>query len=276
MRGSRRRTSVVALAPAALLLVALGACAGPAAEGDTGGRVDVDQVDAVEAPTLGACRPLVPADIAEATNATETVDCDGEHTSQTYAVGDLPGEFDDAAYDAPEVSEFAYATCTDQLAAFLGADVSLAMRTVVTWAWFRPSQEAWQKGARWYRCDAVGGTEASDSLLPLPTTAEGLLQGRPDDRWLVCVTGPNVADSPKVPCSQKHDWRAVTTVKIGEPDDDYPGDRAVEVKTRQFCSDSVRAWLNYPPDFDYGYTWFHEPEWDAGNRRSICWAKTDA
>jgi hypothetical protein len=37
----------------------------------------------------------------------------------------------------------------------------------------------------------------------------------------------------------------------------------------------VGAWLNYPVDYDYGYTYFHEAEWKAGNRRSICWAKTD-
>ena len=32
---------------------------------------------------------------------------------------------------------------------------------------------------------------------------------------------------------------------------------------------------NYPVDYDFGYTWFHEAEWEAGNRRSVCWAKTD-
>ncbi len=54
----------------------------------------------------------------------------------------------------------------------------------------------------------------------------------------------------------------------------YPGDRVAETRTRDFCSKSVGAWLNYPVDYDYGYTWFHEAEWKAGNRRSICWAKT--
>jgi hypothetical protein len=67
----------------------------------------------------------------------------------------------------------------------------------------------------------------------------------------------------------------VTTIVLGKADDDYPGDRLVEVRTRDFCSESVGAWLNYPVDYDYGYTWFHEAEWKAGNRRSICWAKTD-
>ena len=47
------------------------------------------------------------------------------------------------------------------------------------------------------------------------------------------------------------------------------------MRTRDFCSRSVAAWLNYPIDYDYGFTWFHEAEWKAGNRRSICWAKTD-
>ena len=66
----------------------------------------------------------------------------------------------------------------------------------------------------------------------------------------------------------------MTTIVLGDPEDDYPGDRLVEVRTRDFCSRSVGAWLNYPVDYDYGYTWFHEAEWEAGNRRSICWART--
>ena len=149
------------------------------------------------------------------------------------------------------------------------------MRTTVTWAWFRPSQEAWEAGARWWRCDVVGGGEESDSLVDLPRTAKGSLLGEPDDRWLVCVNGPTVADSVKIPCSEPHNWRAVTTIVLGDPADEYPGDKTVAVRTRDFCSDSVGAWLEYPVDYDYGFSWFHEAEWQAGNRRSICWAKTD-
>lgn len=32
--------------------------------------------------------------------------------------------------------------------------------------------------------------------------------------------------------------------------------------------------MSYPVDSQFGYTWFHGAEWKAGNRRSICWAKT--
>ena len=241
---------------------------------DTDSDVDPQQLNMVETPELGACRVLTPEDVAQPSNATKTVDCAERHTAETYAVGQLPETFDDADYDDDAVGEFAYKTCSTKFQKFLGADESLVMRTVVSWAWFRPSEEAWDEGARWYRCDIVGGGEQSEEYADLPKTAQGLLQGRPKDEWMVCVAGPSVSGAPKIPCSEKHDWRAVTTIKVGEPGEEYPGDRLVEVTTRDFCSDSVGAWLNYPIDYEFGYTWFHEAEWEAGNRRSVCWAKT--
>jgi hypothetical protein len=150
------------------------------------------------------------------------------------------------------------------------------MRTVLSWAWFRPSKDAWVDGARWYRCDVVGGGEQSASYVELPRTAKGILLGEPADRWMVCADGDSVDAGPKIPCSEPHQWRAVTTIKLGEVDDGYPGDRQVEVLTRDFCSDSVGAWLNYPVTYDFGYTWFHQAEWEAGNRRSVCWARTES
>jgi hypothetical protein len=250
-------------------LLALSACGT-----DEGADTDPDQVDSVEVPELGACRVLTPADVAEPSNATRTVDCEEPHTAQTYAVGQLPDELDNADYEDAAVGRFAYRTCADKFEKFLGADESLVLRTLVSWAWFRPSEKAWDDGARWYRCDIVGGSEQSEEFVTLPKSAEGLLQGRLDDKWLVCADGETVASSVKVPCTTKHDWRAVTTIKLGEADDPYPGDRVVEVTTRDYCSDSVGAWLNYPVNYEYGYTWFHEAEWEAGNRRSVCWAKT--
>lgn len=262
----RRLLPTAALA-LAVLLVGCG-------KDDQPANVDPDQVDSVEAPELGACRDLTPDDVARPTNATKTVDCNDDHTAETYAIGSLPEKFADAAYDDKEVAAFAYKKCSTQFEKFLGADESLVMRTVVSWAWFRPSEKAWDEGARWYRCDVVGGGEQSKSYVDLPTTAKGLLSGRPKDQWMVCAEGPTVVGDVKVPCSQPHHWRAVTTIKVGQDDDPYPGDRLVEVTTRDFCSDSVGAWMNYPVDYDYAYTWFHEAEWQLGNRRSICWART--
>lgn len=253
------------------LVLALAGCSGSDAQGDD---VDPSQVDAVEAPELGACRLLTAEDVAQPTNATRVVDCSEEHTAQTYAIGQLPEQFDDAEHDSGEVGAWAYRTCSEAFANFLGADESLVMRTLLTWAWFRPSEQAWEDGARWYRCDVIGGGEHSDEYVPLPEDAKGLLSGKPDDEWMVCAVGPTLAGGARVPCSEPHEWRAVSTIKVGEPDEPYPGDRVVEVTTRDYCSESVGAILGYPVDYEFAYTWFHEAEWEVGNRRSVCWAKT--
>ena len=250
-------------AVALLLLAVLAGC------GDDGPPPDT------AAPELGACRRLTPADVARPSDDSAAVDCAGPHTAETFAIGQLPHQFQRAAYDDRALGGWAYGTCSRAFEAFLGADDSLVMRTVVSWAWFRPSEAAWQAGARWYRCDVVWGGEQSKQYVDLPTTAEGLLLGRPQDRWQVCADGPTVAGSVKVPCSEPHTWRAVTTIELGEAGEPYPGDRLVEVRSRDFCSRSVGAWLGYPVDYDFGFTWFHRAEWEAGNRRSVCWAKID-
>lgn len=267
-----RRLPTRACGSVATLLLALTACSQSAGSSD--GDVSAE---AMQAPRLGACRQLNPEDITRSTNSSPVVDCKKEHTAETFAVGTFPDDVAKSAddLDDPKLGGYIYQTCNQKFRAFLGADESTVMRSTLTWAWFRPSADAWDAGARWYRCDVVGGGEQAREFVALPETAKGLLLGVPDDKWMTCVDGETVAGSVKIPCSEPHNWRAVTTIKLGEPPDPYPGDRVVEVRTRDFCSDSVGAWLGYPIDYDYGYTWFHEQEWKAGNRRSICWAKTD-
>ena len=268
-----RARAIRRLVPPATVALALSACG----HDDGGGNVDPSQVDAVKAPEVGACRLLTPDDADQPTNATRMVDCQDRHTAETFAAGDLPDDLQDEDYESPKLGAFAYETCSAKFQEFLGGDESTVMRTIVSWVWFRPSEKAWDKGARWYRCDVVGGGAESRSYVALPTTAQGLLAQQPsNDEWMACVNGASVQGAPKIACSQKHNWRAVTTIKVGDPGDPYPGDKAVEATTRDYCSSSVGAWLGYPNDYDFGYTWFHEAEWDAGNRRSVCWAATTA
>ena len=256
-------------APAAALAVLLAGC-GDA--GDAPGEAG----DAVEAPDLGACRVLVPEDIAQPDNSTEVVDCAEEHTAETFAVGTFPDRLASVTdIDAPQLGGYIYDTCSAKFQKFLGGDESTVMRSLLTWAWFRPTEAAWDQGARWYRCDVVSGSEQSAELRTLPASAKGILTLPPDDAWMSCANGETVNGSDKVPCSEPHGWRAVTTIKVGRDGDPYPGDRLVEVRTRDYCSDSVGAWMNYPVDYEFGYTYFREAEWKAGNRRSICWARTD-
>lgn len=223
---------------------------------------------------LGACRELTPGDMEKASNDTRTVACSAQHTAQTFAVGSFPASVARRGTSSPRLGSYVFDQCDHRFERFLGGNDSLVLRSTLTWAWFRPPSDAWAAGAHTWRCDVVGGGDRSSSFLTLPGTAKGVLLGRPDDRWTVCVNGPTVTGSVKIPCSEKHSWRAVTTIVLGTQQGAYPGDRLSEVRTRDFCSDSVGAWLNYPVDYDVGYTWFHAAEWKTGNRRSICWAKT--
>jgi hypothetical protein len=235
-------------------------------------REDSD-ADGLKKPALGACRDLSATDIEKSSNATPVVSCTKDHTAQTFLVGTLPGGAS-AAYDDDAHGRFAFTSCTKAFREFLGADESLAMRSWLSWAWFRPSERGWDRGARWYRCDLVGGPTGSKQLRELPEDAKGLFTSGQPDEWLLCARGDTIPGSTKVACSEDHDWRAVTTIKVGQPDDPYPGDRIVQVRSRDRCSDWVGAWSHYPVDYAYGYTWFREAEWSTGNRRSICWART--
>ncbi len=264
------RSRFAVLLPA-LLLSALTGCT----ELTPASSVDREDIDTVAAPELGACRLLDVEDIEQSSNASEVVDCAGTHTAETFTVGTFPKRLaKNAGPNGPALGAFAFGECSERFLRFVGGEESSVLRSTLTWAWFRPSDEAWEKGARWYRCDVVGGGATSGDLVALPKTAKGLLLGRPDDRWMVCANAPDVVGAPKIPCSEPHNWRAISTVVLGDAKDRYPGDRLVEVQTRDYCSDQVGAWLNYPVDYDYGYTYFHEAEWKTGNRRSICWAKT--
>ncbi|MET3960366.1 hypothetical protein ABIE44_000300 [Marmoricola sp. OAE513] len=229
--------------------------------------------DSKTPPRVGACRDLSARDLTRASNDGKPVACAKEHTAQTFLVGELPRSTG-TAYDDKGHAGYVYAACTKAFGSYLGADESMVMRSRLSWAWFRPSERGWDKGARWFRCDVVGGPQDATSLRPLPEEAEGMFGTDLPDAWFTCADGESVSTGTKVACTEPHTWRAVTTVKIGQPDDAYPGDRLAEVRSRDYCKDSVRGWLGYPPDFEFGYSWFREDHWDGGNRRAVCWART--
>ncbi len=229
--------------------------------------------DRKTAPEVGACRDLSAAALARSSNDAKVVACSTKHTAQTFLVSRLPRSTG-TSYDDKRHSRFVYDTCTKAFGEYLGADESMVMRSRLSWAWFRPSTRGWDRGARWFRCDVVGGPEGASKLRALPTEARGMFTNDLPDAWFTCARGESVASGTKVPCSEAHTWRAVTTIKIGQPADTYPGDRLAEVRSRELCKESIRGWLGYPPDFEFGYSWFRKDHWDGGNRRAICWART--
>ena len=267
----RGRAAVVAVAMALVVLTGCDQSSPLDAVSSPDGEETAEQAETpVEAPENGLCRLLDTDSVAQSTNATEPVDCSEQHTAETFYVGEFA---EDTDYDDPALAGEVYDACQKRWAKFTGADASLSLRSIISWAWFRPSTSAWEDGARWFRCDVVAGLDRPDGLVPLPKSAKGVLLGIPPDRWLACVNADTVQDAPYLSCEEEHTWRAVSTIVVSEKEK-YPGDRLVEVLSRDYCSDSVLAWLDYPPQYDYGYTYFGEAEWEAGNNRAVCWART--
>ena len=183
--------------------------------------------DKVTPPKLGACYNLTPED-TERRRATppSRSPCSSAHTSETFAIGTLP-DSTGKDYDSADARQVDLPTCEKAFEKFLGVDESLAMRVQLSWAWFRPSERGWDKGARWYRCDLVGGPADATSYAELPDhrRRDCSAPGRPRS-GSPAPRGATVLKSEKVPCSEQHDWRAVTTIKLGSPEDPYPGDRS--------------------------------------------------
>lgn len=255
---SRFRAFAVVTLPALLLL---SACGGH------------NPSDTTKPPANGICRVLTIADLSARTNNSAPVACTSPHTAQTILVSTFPASVG-TDYQADTVGAYAYRTCGPAFETYLGATDSSVMRVQLSWAWFGPTQDAWNRGARWFRCDAVGAPPNQSSITDIPANLKNLLTGFPPDQWLTCATGASFATRVDVSCALPHTWRAVTAVKLGQPDDPYPGDHLSEIRANNYCSDAIGAYFNYANTYEYGYTVFHAAEWKAVNRRAICWAKT--
>ena len=197
---------------------------------DQGDNLDPDQVDAVDAPELGACRVLTPEDVAEPDNATKAVDCAEEHTAETFAVGDLPERVRRRGLRRRGARRLGL---PDLLEAVQGL----------------PRRRREPGDAHRRQLGVVpavrGGLGRRRPLVPLRRgrrrRAEQGVRRPPDERqgpaprppegrpgWSAPTARPSPARS-RCPCTEPHNWRAVTTISLGEPEDDYPGDRLAEV-----------------------------------------------
>ena len=254
------RTSAIALCLAVATALVLTACGS-------------NPSDSLTPPANGLCRVLTLADLGARTNNSPSGPCSLPHTAQTIEVARFPASVG-SNYESPQVGAFAYRTCAPAFESYLGATDSLVLRIQLSWAWFGPTAGAWKRGARWFRCDVVGTSPDQTSMTDIPANLRNLLTGFPPDRWLTCATGAVFSTRSEVSCAQPHTWRAVTAIKLGQPNDPYPGDHLSAIRANTYCSDAILAYFNYANTYEFGYTIFHEAEWKAGNRRAVCWAKT--
>ena len=231
---------------AAVATAVLLAFAGCGAE-EQGSNVDPDQVDAVEAPNLGACRVLTPDDVKLPSNATKIVDCDEPHTAETFAVGDrCPEELEDAGYDDREIGSFAYQTCSEKFMAFLGADESLVMRSVVSWAWFRPVRDGVGRGRPVVPLRRRRRRRPERGVRRPPARPPRACCSQLDDHWMVCANGPTVNGVGQGPVLRGPHLAGGHHDQARGARGEVPGRPAGRGHLADFCSDSVGALAELP------------------------------
>ena len=203
----------------------------------------------------------------------ESVPCDSTHTAITFAVGDLDSVVDGhlVSVDSDRVQAQVAEDCPQAFEKFVGGSVEARRLSMLRTVWFTPSLRESDAGANWYRCDAIA-IAADEKLAPLAGRLRGVLD-RPvaAERYAMCGTAePGTAGFRRVVCSAKHAWVALSTVDI--PGRAFPGVAKVRAAGQQTCQDAASAQADDPLNYEWGYEWPTQAQWQAGQHYGICWS----
>lgn len=232
-------------------------------------------------PAVAGCYRLSYDEALAPTNADAPVPCAKEHTSQTFAVGELDlvagGHL--LAVDSESVRRQVARRCPARLAAYLGATPEQLRLSLLRPVWFTPSLEQSDLGADWYRCDVIAVT-GDRTVAAFAGELEGALR-RPERReeFAMCGTAqPGTAEFSRVLCRDDHSWRAITVVDLADAGKGgrYPGEKVVREAGQDVCSDAAREIASDALDYEWGYEWPTEDQWKAGQTYGRCWSPDPA
>lgn len=230
-------------------------------------------------PEAPACHPDAYRATAPLTDY-RPVACDKSHLLETVHVGQFPEEAQELdAPPEPDSSEQrrAYRECEERAEEYLGVDFRLGR------LWLgvaTPSEQGWQGGARWFRCDLMEVESVYGDPVPRESSLSDALSGDSNLRlgcYAVTVEDGAVQEMNPVGCGQEHHaefvgiWRADGG---GYPD---PSDEDAEEQVYSGCRERVAGYVDVPADGDLQYRtgtiadWMSEPDWAAGDRAFRCY-----
>jgi hypothetical protein len=277
-QGVRRRAAAAVVVAVAVTALA-GCSGGEEKEGSTAGPTTAAPTPPPAAeppprpPEEGACYDLTFRQALAPTSTRRPTRCDGPHTSENYAVGTLDTVVDGhlLAIDSERVQAQVAGTCPDLLGEFLGGDQAALRLSMFRPVWFTPTLAQSDRGANWYRCDVV--VVAGDQELAHPDTSLRGALGKDAlrQRYAMCGTAaPDAEDFERVICSEAHSWRAIQVVPF-EPGK-YPGEQAVRDPLESPCEDAGLDVAEDPLDYEWGYEYPTEEQWEMGQTWGLCWA----
>lgn len=216
-------------------------------------------------PRAGQCYRYSVAQSQASASPTAPVACSAPHTAWTFFVGRFSGRAARITTPlSPALDRPAMAACYARREAVLGTAVHL---TRVRFAWFLPTPAQWSRGARWFRCDAVAvvGT-SSYGLLP-PRLPSVVADPVARESLRACARTANGA---VVPCTLRHDAKAVAWVRLGSATTVFPGPARILPLVTARCTAALAA-LPGAPALAWS-TWPVASSWSAGHRVATCYA----
>ena len=245
LRPRRSPSLLAALAAATLAVGVLSPPAGAAAQ------------RAASTPVVGDCHRMTNAEFSALSDPDKPVGCSGEHHSKTVVVVEVPPEV--ALDDVAALQEVATEKCSPTVVEEIGGSRRQRLLTAYSYAFFVPTQEQVDEGARWMRCDlkliSTGG------VVPLPhSKAPRLGAGAPKKSESRCYTLKR-GDHYPVSCANRHEYRATDTFKVRTKT--YPSTAKRQRLAARACPRITRSdkWLATFPS---------ETAFEAGQKLAIC------
>lgn len=206
-------------------------------------------------PEEGVCRDLREVERGAASSNAPAVECDGPHTAYTFHVGRFEPDADDVD------RELAARTCQRELRAVLGVRPALLEGTVLDTVWFRPSEDDWEKGGRWFRCDLVASDFDGDRLLPLPSGTPPFRPRLPDEVSR-CIDEISDQEGRFVTCDRRHDyrWAGAAEARVDR--------RPAEARARELAEERCGRYVD---EGAFWFTWPSQLAWSAGERTIHCY-----
>jgi hypothetical protein len=232
-------------------------------------------VEPPPAPPAAACYRIGLVGATRPTNESRPTSCGQPHTAQTIHVGrlDLTPSGRRVTVESPAAQRQPARVCPGRLQQYVGGTLDVRRRSRFEVVWFTPTLDEADRGARWFRCDAVAVADDERLLrLPLGNGLRGVLE-RPDAlaTYGLCGTAqPGSRGFRRVACALGHSWEAVSTIALpgGRR---YPGTARVRTAGDQTCADRVRAVSASALEFSYGWEWPTREQWAAGQHYGYCW-----
>lgn len=226
-------------------------------------------------PNVSECRPFTDSAVLSGItdSSPDIVDCGDRHNTQTVYVETATGPLKRllADRDTTAIFDKMLPVCRARLASWTGSTVPRLSRTLYGVLVGIPSAEDIDRGASWIRCDVwLSGDD--DLPTSLPEQTRGTLSDETTD-FDVCTVGTFTDGSINTrPCSLSHEYRGISSIRLGDPTESYPGQPAIRKVLARRCPGEALTYLG--SSARSGYTFPLRTQWQSSTGFGVCYALT--